>query len=137
MNLKYTIKEVKTEERELTLPELCVLMVKRTTWVDRPHAAEQAEEYLKEIGFVSLVDEGQYLYRKGPISRKSKFRKETIRPATPEEIIAWLTIRTYDVCQPRPSCELCPKEFNCRIKEDYESSKSILANKEVIIEVVE
>jgi len=69
--------------------------------------------------------------------RLGVFRKETIRDATFEEIVAWHTMRIYDACQfITRSCRGCPKSGRCTIHEDYNASKLLIGNKEIISEVV-
>ena len=125
MELKIKIKEVKEEIRELTIEERCLVTVSRLPGGCSERYRAEASAKLNSIGFVA---------NRGS---QGKFRTETIRDATFEEIVAWHTMRTYDACQLiTRDCRGCPKHGRCTIHEDYNTSKILIGSKEIILEVV-
>ena len=142
MKLNYTIKEVKEETRELTTPELCVLLVKRTTWFSEPDAAKRAAEYLEDVGFVDTIGDGPSLFGKEKPNRYAKFRKESVRVATPSEIVAWNVLNIKTLCDTDGlSCNKCPLDMRssgkcCNITTRAKNAKRIMDGKEMIVEVV-
>ena len=132
MKLKIRIKEVvKEERRPLTLEERCMYLV-----ASNPNYIEsyrnEARHHLDNLGLLWLVDhDDEY----------GLFQTETIRDATPEEIIAWYCIQSHIVCltTDAATCRACPKNRGsnqCKMLEDYFESKKILKSKEIILEVV-
>jgi len=128
--LKIKIKEVTEETRELTIEERCLNLV---TVALVPGCSKEcraeASAKLNSIGFVA---------NRGS---QGKFRTETIRDATQEEIIAWYCIQSHIVCLTTDvaTCRACPKNRGsnqCKMLEDYFESKKILKDKEIILELV-
>ena len=129
MELKIRIKEVKEEMRELTIEERCLVTVSRLPGGCSERYRAEASAKLNSIGFVA---------NRGS---QGKFRTETIRDATPEEIIAWYCIQSHIVCLTTDvaTCRACPKNRGsnqCKMLEDYFESKKILKDKEIILELV-
>ena len=128
MELKIRIKEVEECSRLLTDEENCYLTVMNIPRVI-PSFQKEATELLRKRGFET--EDGRF----------GVFRKETIRDATPEEIIAWHCIQSHIVCltTDAATCRACPKNRGsnqCKMLEDYFESKKILKSKEIILEVV-
>ena len=145
MKLNYTIKEVKEEIRELTIPERCIVMVANTEWASRRDLTKLAEEYLKEVGFVELVDSGiSNMFKTGESSFVAKFGKESVRVATPSEIVAWNVLNIETLCDSdNLLCDICPLDMIipvgecCNITTRARNAKQIMDGKEMIVEVVE
>ena len=144
MKLNYTIKEVKEEIRELTIPERCIVMVANTIWSSRRDITKLAEEYLKEVGFVELVDSDiSSMFKNGESSFVAKFGKESVRVATPSEIVAWNVLNIKTLCETDViSCSKCPLDMRssgkcCNITTRAKNAKRIMDGKEMIVEVVE
>jgi len=145
MKLNYTIKEVKEETRELTIPERCIVMVANTVWASERDITKLAEEYLKEVGFVELVDSDiSNMFKTGESSFVAKFRKESVRVATSSEIVAWNVLNIETLCDSDViSCSKCSLDILssggecCNITTRARNAKQIMDGKEMIVEVVE
>ena len=125
MELKIKIKEVKEETRKLTVEEWAVyLLSENENSIYQP----DAKEIVKSWGLVEFVN-----------GLVAIFRTETIRDATPEEIIAWHCTQIKKVCDMiEVECYAnCPKRVRCEALLDYTESMTILEGKEVILSVTE
>ena len=148
MELKIGIKEVGEERRPLTNEENCFLEVMNFPRVLSHLSSyqEEAEGLLhlpsyQEVAEGLLHERGFIKYEISEKGREGLFRKETIRDATPEEIIAWYCIQSHIVCLTTDvaTCRACPKNRGsnqCKMLEDYFESKKILKDKEIILELV-
>lgn len=144
MKLNYTIKEVKEETRELTIPERCIVMVANTVWAPERDITKLAEEYLKEVGFIELVDSDiSSMFKTGESSFVAKFGKESVRVATPSEIVAWNVLNIESLCgSDYFHCDMCPMNMInfggecCNITTRAKNAKRIMDGKEMIVEVV-
>lgn len=128
MELKIRIREVKEDTRLLTAGELCMILVSRED-VFSETCRDTIRKELDSIGFVDYVDYDRAY---------GLFRTETIRDATPEEIIAWHCIQIWKPCDMiEGKCVAnCPKKGVCEVVLDYKKSMAILIGKEVILEVI-
>ena len=132
VNLKIKIKEVKEEMRKLTIEERCLILPTVTrvpNWSEEFRDAARAK--LDSIGFVS---------NRGT---QGLFRTETIRDATPKEIIAWHTLQSLYVCSHNMPIQLCSQCANnlgpigCNIGRTRGRAEEILKGKEVILSLTE
>ena len=138
MKLNYTIKEVKTEERKLTIAERCMICAANN--VDNlflNQVSEEAKLELKRIGLVGACK---------PYSTHAvRFETATTRVATPSEIVAWNVLNIKTLCETDViSCSKCPLNMispggECcgNITTRSGNAKRIMDGKEMIVEVVE
>ena len=128
--LKIRIKEVKEETRPITLEEKCMLIIS----TDMRYPQNIRDEIKKRMDMSGLIR------RVG--SENIVFRTETIRDATPEERMAWMYLNMVGedrcpVCSDIGiGCESCILEMCIASPRSRQKAKSILSNKEVIVEVV-
>jgi len=130
--LKIKIKEVKEEARKLTIEELAMYLLSEN---GNSFYQYDALDIVKSWGLVEFVNDSIGL-----------FRTETIRDATPEEIMAWHCTQIWKLCDMTGGeCYAnCPKrgwceatvDYNCEATFDYNKSMTILEGKEVILEVI-
>ena len=132
--LKIKIKEVKEEARKLTIEEWAVYLLSENGNSVYQHAAQ---DIVKSWGMVEFVN--------GLIAL---FRTETIRDATPEEIIAWHCRCVWDSCFKTECLGVfahirnveCPKNNGtknpCPARDEWVKAKALLEGKEVILEVI-
>ena len=91
-----------------------------------------AQDIVKSWGLVEFVN-----------GLVALFRTETIRDATPKEIIAWHTLQSLYVCShymPIQLCKHCANNLGhagCHIVRTRERAEGILKGKEVILELVD
>lgn len=141
--LKIRIKEVKEETRKLTIEERCMYNISKNGIIDGyiPDLISEVNDRLKEIGFIEAMYDKQI---PAEILREVKglFRTETIRDATPDEVIAWHILELDNACWQHPDCKTCVIGIagDC-LYEDCESNEAnnareILKGKEVILEVI-
>ena len=129
MELKIRIKEVKEETMPITLEEKCMFLFS----TDMHHSQKIRDEIRKRwdaLGLIRCVDSENVL-----------FRVETIRDASPEEIIAWHCVEIYNSCITIDDswiCGVCPRgdKDDCSVKENYDKACELLKGKEVILEVL-
>lgn len=127
MDLKIKIKEVKEETRPITLEEKCMILI-LTDMNYSPKIRDEIEKRMDMLGLIRSVGSGNIL-----------FRTETIRDATPEEIIAWHCIGIAKTCGVMEWCTDCPKskeDFLCYQSGEARVAEEYLKNKEVILELV-
>ena len=130
MNVKLQIKEVKEDWRPITLEEKCMFLLS----TDMHYSQEIRDEIEKRLDMLGLIR------RFG--SEDVLFREETIRDATPEERMAWMYLNMVGedrcpVCSDIGiGCESCILEMCIASPRSRQKAKSILSNKEVIVEVV-
>lgn len=124
MELKIMIKEVKEEARKFTIEEWAVYLLSENENSIYQHAAQ---DIVKSWGLVEFVN--------GLIGL---FRTETIRDATPEEIIAWHCTQIWKLCDMNgDECyDNCPKRGGCLARDEWVKAKALLEGKEVILEVI-
>jgi hypothetical protein len=124
MNVKLQIKEVKEERRGLS----------DTEWYAY-FAGQRIVELLVYLDKVGLDIKSVDTYE-----RVGTFHTETIRDATPTEVIAWHTLQSFDKCiWTHIACDACAKKIgptDCHITEEWDRAEEILKGKEVIVEVV-
>ena len=122
--LKIKIREVNLEKRHLTIEEWAVYLLSENGNSIYQH---YAEDIVKSWGLIE--------FENGLIGL---FRTETIRDATPEEIIAWHCTQIWKPCDMiEGKCVAnCPKKGVCEVVLDYKKSMAILEGKEVILEVI-
>lgn len=122
--LKIKIREVNLEKRHLTIEEWAVYLLSENGNSIYQH---YAEDIVKSWGLIE--------FENGLIGL---FRTETIRDATPEEIIAWHCTQIWKPCYMiGGDCFAnCPKRGGCEAESDYNKSMAILIGKEVILEVI-
>ena len=141
MELKIRIKEVKEEERQLTIEEQWMYTLTRIDYISDTLSEEfmsAVQKHLNEIGLIDVIPK--------PYANWGLFRTETIRDATPEEIIAWHCTQIWKLCDTTGGeCFAnCPKrgwceatvDYTCEATFDYNKSMTILEGKEVILEVI-
>ena len=125
--LKLKVKEVKVEARKLTVEEWAVYLLSENKNSIYQH---DAKEIVKSWGLVEFVN--------GLIGL---FRTETIRDATPKEVIAWHCLESYKECdRVDDTCYACPLNVTggiCIPRKCEERSKKVLEGKEVILLVIE
>ena len=129
MKLKIKIKEVKDEERRLTVEEQCMFSKSQSTCGGI--LTVLATDKLRKLGFVKLV--------KGV--DVGLFHTETVRDATPAEIMAYHCIKIHDECGLKVNeCDTCVMNIwaycTCGIGKLFLKSTKILKDKEIILEVV-
>ena len=124
MELKIKIKEVKEEARKLTIEEWAVYLLSENGNSVYQHAAQ---DIVKSWGMVEFVN--------GLIGL---FHTETIRYATPEEIMAWHCTQIWNLCDMNgDECyDNCPKRGGCLARDEWVKAKALLEGKEVILEVI-
>jgi len=130
MNLKYVIKEVKREERELTIAEKCMFFVSKSVGSMSAIAIEE----LKRVGLVSVNNPHSYT--------KGTFETTITRPATPEEIVAWNVLNISMLCDSdKIGCRTCPLNLLyddsdrscCEVDKRTAKALKILTGKEMVI----
>ena len=137
--LKIRIKEVKEETRKLTIEERCMYNISKNGIIDGyiPDLISEVNDRLKEIGFIEATYDKQI---PAEILREVKglFRTETIRDATPEEIMAWHCKQIWKLCDMiGVECyDNCPKRGGCLARDEWVKAKALLEGKEVILEVI-
>ena len=148
MELKIRIKEVKEERRPLTNEENCFLEVMNFPRVLSHLSSyqEEAEGLLhlpsyQEVAEGLLHERGFIKYEISEKGREGLFRKETIRDATPEEIMAYHCIKAHDECGLKvKECDTCVmniwKYGTCGMSKLFLNSTKILKDKEIILELV-
>jgi hypothetical protein len=130
MELKIRIKEVTVEWRPITLEEKCMFLLS----ADMHYSQEIRDEIEKRMDMLGLIR------RFG--SENVLFRVETIRDATPEERMAWMYLNMVGedrcpVCSDIGiGCESCILVQCIASPRSRQKAKSILSNKEVILELV-
>ena len=124
MELKIKIKEVKEDVRKLTIEEWAMYLLSENGNSIYQH---DAEDIVESWGLIE--------FENGLIGL---FRTETIRDATPEEIIAWHCTQIWKPCDMiEGKCVAnCPKKGVCEVVLDYKKSMAILEGKDVILEVI-
>ena len=128
MNVKLHIREVKEEARKLTIEEWAVYLLSKN---GRSIYQHDAQDIVKLWGLIE--------FENGLIG----FRTETIRDATPKEIIAWHTLQSLYVCSHDMPIQLCSQCANnlgpngCYIDRTRERAEGILKDKEVILSLTE
>ena len=136
MELKIRIKEVKEETWNLTIEEECMFLFAKDKTPAYSMVVNRAKHKLEEIGLVDVCR-----LNEGGIS-VGVFRTETIRDATPEERMAWMYLNMVGedrcpVCSVIGiGCESCILETCIASPRSRQKAKSILSNKEVILELV-
>lgn len=127
MELKIRIKEVKGEWRPITLEEKCMFLL----LTDMHYSQKIRDEIRKRLDVLGLLIRVD--------SENIVFRPETIRDATPEEVIAWHCIGIWDSCF-NTKCLKCPKNDGtknpCPARDEWVKAKELLEGKEVILEVI-
>jgi len=130
MNVKLHIREVKEEIKELTIEERRMLSNSESGRGDLLTA--MARDRLRKLGFV-----GSYVSNRDV----GVFRTETIRDATPKEMIAWHCLQLYKECDNvDDTCYACPLNVTggiCIPRKCEERSKKVLEGKEVILSLTE
>ena len=135
MKLKIRIKEVKEKKRPMTVFEEALFRIvadeNKTFYYDE--FILRCKNKLNEIGLSTNERDGGY---GKPLI--GTFRTETIRDATPEEIIAWHCTQIWKPCDMiEGKCVAnCPKKGVCEVVLDYKKSMAILEGKDVILEVI-
>lgn len=132
MELKIRIKEVKEEWKPVCTGMRCIIHItENCLWsiVNR----DDVETAYKDSGYV--INTIRY---KDDTHCEGLFRTETIRDATPEEIIAWHCTQIWKPCDMiEGKCVAnCPKKGVCEVVLDYKKSMAILEGKDVILEVI-
>ena len=131
MKLKIKIKEVKEERRPLTIEERCMHSVATNPDYIDSYRGEVSRR-LDKIGFVKRVHDGDI---------DGVFRTETIRDATPAEIMAYHCIKIHDECGLKVNeCDTCVMNIwaysTCGMGKLFLKSTKILKDKEIILELV-
>ena len=127
--LKIKIKEVKEDVRKLTIEEWAMYLLSENGNSVYRH---DARDIVKSWGLVEFVN-----------GLTGLFRTETIRDATPKEIIAWHTLQSLYVCSHDMPIQLCSQCANnlgpdgCYIVRTRGRAEGILKGKEVILSVTE
>ena len=128
MKLKIKIKEVKDEERRLTVEEQCMFSKSQSTCGGL--LTVLATDKLRKLGFVKLVKSVDV----------GLFHTETVRDATDDEILAWHCVQNYNTCTSKCRlCYTCPLDISsggCSVLEQYPKATGLLKDKEIILEVV-
>ena len=142
MELKIRIKEVKEEWKPVCTGMRCIIHItENCLWsiVNR----DDVETAYKDSGYV--INTIRY---KDDTHCEGLFRTETIRDATPEEIIAWHCLSIWGSCfktkcfgvTSRIRDEKCPKNDGtknpCPARDEWVKAKELLKDKEVILEVI-
>ena len=128
VNVKIKIKEVKEEARKLTIEEWAVYLLSEN---ENSVYQDDAQDIVKSWGLVEFVN-----------GLVAIFRTETIRDATPEEIIVWHILELDYACWQHPDCKTCMIGIaGVCLYEDCDSNEAnnareILKGKEVILEVI-
>ena len=136
MKLNYTIKEVKAEERKLTIAERCMICAANN--VDNIFLNQMSEEAKLELKRIGLVGACK------PYSTHTvRFETITTRVATPSEIVAWNVLNIETLCDSgNLLCDICPLDMIipvgecCNITTRARNAKQIMDGKEMIVEVV-
>ncbi len=133
MELKIRIKEVKEEWKPVCTGMRCIIHItENCLWsiVNR----DDVETAYKDSGYV--INTIRY---KDDTHCEGLFRTETIRDATPDEVIAWHCIGIAKMCGVMEWCMDCPKskeDFLCYRLGEARVAEEFLKNKEVILEVI-
>jgi len=131
MKLKIKIKEVKKEWRQLTELETLLTDISRLNQVPESYK-DKLKWQLKLRGITGYDISSERIL--------GLFRTETIRDATPKEIIAWHCLESYKECdRVDDTCYACPLNVIggiCVPRKCEERSKKVLEGKEVILELV-
>lgn len=126
--LKIKIREVKVEKRHLTIEEWAVYLLSENGNSIYQH---DAEDIVKSWGLIE--------FENGLIGL---FRTETIRDATPDEVIAWHILAVDKACW-NHDCEICNigKVYSCLYcvcdSNEANNARELLKDKEVILELVD
>ena len=127
MNVKLQIREVKVEKRHLTIEEWAMYLLSENGNSIYQH---DAEDIVKSWGLIE--------FEKG---LTGLFRTETVRDATPKEMIAWHCLQLYKECDNvDDTCYACPLNVTggiCIPRKCEERSKKVLEGKEVILSLIE
>mgnify|MGYP000975230908 CR=1 FL=1 len=131
MELKIRIKEVKEETWNLTIEEECMFLFAKDKTPAYSMVVNRAKHKLEEIGLVDVCR-----LNEGGIS-VGVFRTETIRDATPGEVMAWHVLQSVNACDVL-TCEKCITNGSICICDMmiYDDSYELLKGKEVILELV-
>lgn len=119
---KIKIREVKVEKRHLTIEEWAVYLLSENGNSIYQH---DAEDIVKSWGLIE--------FENGLIGL---FRTETIRDATPEEIIAWHWMRVWDICSKTKCLGVFTHIRYLPARDEWVKAKELLEGKEVILEVI-
>ncbi len=134
--LKIKIREVKEETRSITLEEKCMFLLS-TDILYSQRLRDEIEKRMDMLGLIRRIGSENVL-----------FRTETIRDATPEEIIAWHCGCVWDSCFKTKCLGVfaqirnvkCPKNDGtknpCPARDEWVKAKELLEGKEVILEVI-
>ena len=112
MELKIKIKEVKKEVRELTIEERCLVTVARDST-----SKEYRDEARARLDSIGLIHSLGFSSDRG---MQGKFRTETIRDATPEEIMVWHCMNMRRVAYNIGVGGISACEGCCMMNVDYE-----------------
>ena len=137
VNLKIKIKEVTEETRPLTIEEQCMYTLTHIEYIgDTPFKEfmSEVQKHLNEMGLIDVIPK--------PYANWGLFRTETIRDATPEEIMAYHCIKIHDECGLKvKECDTCIMNrweyCTCGISKLFLNSTKILKNKEIILTLTE
>lgn len=130
MELKIKIKEVKEEWKPLCIGMRCIIYVAENC----PWAIDDGDE--TEI---ILIDSGYVtnsIRYKDNSHYEGLFRTETIRDATPEEIIAWHCRCVLDICSKTECLGVFERIRHIPAGDEWIKAKELLEGKEVILELV-
>ena len=131
--LKLKIKESKEVVRHLTIEEQCIYLA----YLDATNPNNLRLAALKKLDDLHMVK----IIPSDEITNIAVFRTETIRDATPKEIIAWHCLESYKECdRVDDTCYACPLNVIggiCVPRKCEERSKKVLEGKEVILSVNE
>ena len=126
--LKIKIREVNLEKRHLTVEEWAVYLLSENGNSIYQH---YAEDIVKSWGLIE--------FENGLIGL---FRTETIRDATPDEVVAWHILAVDKACW-NHECEICNigKVYSCLYcncdSNEANNARELLKDKEVILELVD
>ena len=130
MELKIRIKDVKEETRPITLDEKCMFLISTDMHYSQK-IRDEIRKKLDALGLLIRVDSDNIV-----------FRTETIRDATPDEVIAWHILAVDKACW-NHECEICHigKVYGCLYcvcdSNEANNARELLKGKEVILEAVE
>ena len=136
MKLKISIKEVKEEWKPVCTGMRCIIHItENCLWsiVNR----DDVETAYKDSGYV--INTIRY---KDDTHCEGLFRTETIRDATPDEVIAWHILAVDKACW-NHDCEICNigKVYSCLYcvcdSNEANNARELLKDKEVILELVD
>lgn len=130
MELKIRIKEISSIVRGLTIEEQCIYLA----YLDTSNPDNLRLAALKKLDDLHLVE----IIPSNDITNIGTFRTETIRDATPGEVMAWHVLQSVNACDVL-TCEKCITNGSICICDMmiYDDSYELLKGKEVILEVVE